>query len=207
MLLHFRRNVGERADRAGDRARCDIVARGNQPLAVAREFGIGLRELEPEGGRLGVDAVAAADGRRQLVLEGAALEHFQQRVEVLEQQVRGLLELHRQRGVEHVRAGHPLVEPAPLGPELLAGPGQERDHVMLGDRLDRVDRVDVDLPECVPVVGGADGRRILGGDHPDLAHRLGGEDLDLPPDAVAVLGRPDGRHFGARIAGDHRRGG
>ena len=66
-----------------------------------------------------------------------------------DQQVRRLLQLHRQRGVEHVGAGHALVQPAPLGPELLAGPGQEGDHVMLGDRLDRVDRVDVDLAERV----------------------------------------------------------
>ena len=154
-----------------------------------------------------MDAVAAADRRRQLVLERAALQHREQRVEVGDQQVRRLLQLHRERGVEHVGAGHALVQPAPLRPELLAGPGQEGDHVMLGDRLDRVDRLDVDLAQRVAVVGGADRRGVLGRDHPDLAHRLGGEHLDLPPDAVAVLGRPDGGHFGAGIAGDHGRGG
>ena len=143
------RDVGEGADRAGDRAGRDVVARRDQPLAVAGEFGIGLRELEPEGRRLGVDAVAAADGRRQLVLERAALEHLEQRVEIRDQQVGGLLQLHRERGVEHVGAGHALVQPAPLRPELLAGPGQEGDHVMLGDRLDRVDRGDVDLAQHV----------------------------------------------------------
>ena len=197
----------EGADRAGDGAGRDAVAGRDQALAVAGELGIGLRELEPEGRRLGMDAVAAADGRRQLVLERAALEHCEQRVDVRDQQVRRLLQLHRQRGVEHVGAGHALVKPAPLGPELLAGPGEEGDHVMLGDRLDRVDRVDVDLAQRVAVIGRADRRRVLGRDHPDPAHRLGREDLDLPPDAVAVFGRPDGRHFGAGIAGDHGRGG
>ena len=172
------------------------------------ELGIGLGELEAEGRRLGVDAVAAADGRGQLVLERAALEHLEQRVEVVEQQVGRLLQLHRERGVEHVGAGHALVQPAPLGPELLAGPGEEGDHVMLGDRLDRVDRRRRrSRPSASRVIGGADRRRVLGRDHPDLAHRLGREHLDLPPDAVAVLGRPDGRHFGAGIAGDHGRGG
>ena len=77
MLFDRGRNVGEGADRAGNRAGGDVVARRDQPLAVAREFGIGLRELEAEGRRLGMDAVAAADGRRQLVLECAALEHFE----------------------------------------------------------------------------------------------------------------------------------
>ena len=92
-----------------------------------------------------------------------------------------------------------------LGPELLAGPGQEGDHVMLGHRLDRVDRGDVDLAQHVGVIGGADRGGVLGRDHADLAHRLGREHLDLPPDAVAVFGRPDGGHFGAGIAGDHGR--
>ena len=168
MLLDLGRDVGEGADRARNGAGRDLVARGDQPLAVAREFGIGLRELQPEGGRLGVDAVAAADGRREFVLERAALQHLQQRVDVRDQQVGRLLQLHRQRGVEHVGAGHALVQPAPLGPELLAGPGEEGDHVMLGDRLDRVDRLDVDLAQRIAVVGRADRRRVLGRDHPDL---------------------------------------
>ena len=42
------------------------------------------------------------------------------------------------------------------GPSLLPGPGQEGDDVMLGDRLDRVDRGDVDLAEDVGVIGRAD---------------------------------------------------
>ena len=198
-------DVGEGADRAGDRAGGDVLARGGEAVAVAAELGIGLGELEPEGDRLGVDAVAAADGRRQLVLEGAALEHVEQRVDVGEQDVGGLLELHRQRGVEHVGAGHALVQPALLRPQFLAGPGEEGDHVMLGHRLDRVDRRHVDLAERVVVIGLADRRRVLGRDHADLAHRLGREHLDLPPDAVAVFGRPDGRHLGAGIAGNHAR--
>jgi len=49
----------------------------------------------------------------------------------------------------------------------------------------------------------ADGRGVVGGDHPDLPHRLGREHLDVPPDAVAVLRRPDGGHRGAGIAGNH----
>ncbi len=53
-----------------------------QALAVAREFGIGLGELESERHRLGMDPVASADRRGQLVLEGAALEHREQRVDV-----------------------------------------------------------------------------------------------------------------------------
>ena len=72
MLFHIGVDVGEGADGAGDGAGRDVLARPHQPLAGAGELGIGQRQLDAEGRRLGVDAVAAADGDRVLVLEGAA---------------------------------------------------------------------------------------------------------------------------------------
>ena len=203
MLLHLGRDVGEGADRAGNRAGGDLVARGEEAGAAAVELGIGLGELEPEAGRLGVDPVAAANGRGELVLDRAPLQHREQRVEVGEQQFRRLLELHRQRGVEHVGAGHPLVQVTRLRPHLAAGPGQEGDHVMLGDRFDLIDRGDVDLAEHIGVISRADPAGVLRRDHPDPPHRLGREHLDREPDAVAVFRRPDRRHLGAGVAGDH----
>ena len=62
---------------------------GDQALLGAREFGIGISELEAEGDGLGVDAVAAADGRRHLVLEGAVLQRGQHLVDIGEQEVGG----------------------------------------------------------------------------------------------------------------------
>ena len=67
MRLHARIDLRERADRAGDRAGRDFLARGDEPFAAAREFGIGISELDAEGRGLGVDAVRAADDRRHLV--------------------------------------------------------------------------------------------------------------------------------------------
>ena len=43
-------------------------------IARALEFGVGGGELDAEGRRLGVDAVAAADGDGILVFKGAGLE-------------------------------------------------------------------------------------------------------------------------------------
>jgi hypothetical protein len=60
-------------------------------------------ELEAERRRLGVDAVAAADGRRPLVLEGALLERRENPVHVGDEEVGRPLQLHREAGVEHVR--------------------------------------------------------------------------------------------------------
>ena len=59
----------------------------DQPRFAALELGIGERELDAEGGGLGMNAVRAADRRCHLVLEGAALERREERVHVVEQQV------------------------------------------------------------------------------------------------------------------------
>ncbi len=90
MGLDARIDVGEGADGAGDGAGGDLRARRLQPRLRAREGGVVAGELEAEGGRLGMDAVAAADGRRELVLEGAPLQGGEQAVEILQQNVRGL---------------------------------------------------------------------------------------------------------------------
>ena len=82
-------DVGEGADGTRDRAGRDLLARVLQPLPGARELGVGLCQLQTEGDRLGMDAVAAADGWCHLVLEGARLERRQQAVDVGEQEVRG----------------------------------------------------------------------------------------------------------------------
>ena len=90
MLLDPRIDVGEGADRAGDGAGRDLGARRHQPRAVADERGVVAGELDAEGRRLGMDAVAAADGERVLVLERALLQRRQQPVDVGEQDVGGL---------------------------------------------------------------------------------------------------------------------
>ena len=81
MRFDLRVDVGEGADRAGDGAGGDLGPRRHQPLAVAVEGGVVPGELQAEGGRLGMDAVAAADGGGVLVLQRAALQRRQQPVE------------------------------------------------------------------------------------------------------------------------------
>ena len=105
------------------------LARGDEPLAVARELGIMPGELQAEGRRLGVDAVAAPDGQRIFVLERAPLQRREQRVEIGEQEVRRLLQLHRKAGVEHIARGHPLMdETAPRGRHARRGWSETRSH-------------------------------------------------------------------------------
>ena len=121
----------------------DLRPRRRQPFAVAGKFGIMPGQFEPERGRLGMDAVAAADGEGELVLERPRLQCRQHRVEIRQQQLGRLGELHRQAGVQHVGAGHSLVHEAAVRPDRIGQPGEEGDHVVTGFALDLVDAVDV----------------------------------------------------------------
>ena len=139
---------------------------------------------------------------RHLVLEGAALDGGEQAVDVLDEQVGGAGELHREAGVEHVGGGHALMDEARVRADEFGQMGQEGDDVMLGDALDLVDAVDVegDVPGLLPDV-----LRAFLRDHADLGEGVAGVGLDLEPDLEPRLRLPDGDHFGAGIAGDHRR--
>ena len=147
-----------------------------------------------------MDAVAAADGGGELVLEGALLQRGEQAVEVGEQEVGGAHELHAEAGVQDVRRGEAGVHEARLGAHVLGEMRQEGDDVVLHLALDLVDAGDVEL-----------GLRALlpddlGGllrDQAELGHGRGRVRLDLEPDAEAGLGRPDFRHLGPGVAGDH----
>ncbi len=196
VAIHLR----EGADRPRDGAGCDLGAGGRQARARPGELGMGERELEPERRGLGMDAVRAADGRRELVLEGAALERGQERLGVGDQQIARALELHVEAGVEHVGRCHALVHEARLGADDLGQMRQERDHIVLDLALDRIDAGNVELGVAAALADGLGGRLR---DHPELGHGIGGMRLDLEPDAIARLRVPDRRHVGPGIARDH----
>ena len=104
-------------------------------------------------------------------------------------------------GVEHVGRGHALVDEARLRADDLGEMGQERDDVVLHLALDRVDALHVEggLGALLPDHLG----RLLR-DDAEVGERRRGMGLDLEPDAELGLGRPDGHHLGAAVAGDHR---
>ncbi len=200
MRLHARIDLREGADRAGNRAGRDLFARCHEARLGAIEFGIGLRELQPEGHGLGMDAVRAADGRRQLVLEGPLLERGQQLVGIGDQDVGRARELDRKAGIEHVRRRHALMHEARLGADDLGQMGQEGDDVVLDLGLDGVDAGDVEHRGFALVADGFGG--ILG-DQAQFGHGIGRMRFDLEPDAEFGFRRPDGGHFRPGIARDH----
>jgi hypothetical protein len=96
-------DVGEGADGARDGAGRDLALRLDEADLAALELGECLGQLEPEGGRLGVDAVRAADGRRVFVLQCPASKGGEKFVDVAQENVRGAHQLHVEARVEHVR--------------------------------------------------------------------------------------------------------
>ena len=190
-------DIGECPDGARDRAGRDLLARRGEACAVARKLGVMPGEFQSEGRRLRVDAVAAAHRRCQFVLEGSALQHREQRIEIGQQNVGGLGQLHRKTGVEHVAGGHPLVHKACLRADMLGEVGQKGDHIVAGLALDLVDALGL---EAAPLPHRASGAL---GDDPQRRLRVAGICLDLEPDPVTVLRRPDPGHLGATVARDH----
>jgi hypothetical protein len=147
-----------------------------------------------------VDAVAAADRDRILVLEGAGLERGEQPVHVGDQQVGCAHELDVKAGIENVRRRHALVDEAGLRADVLSQMRQEGDHIMFRNRLDGVDPVDVEdggrtffpYPFCRSLRNNS-----------EFCGSGRGMGLDFKPDSKACCGFPNAGHLGAGVAGDH----
>ena len=69
--------------------------------------------------------------RRQFVLEGAALQRGEQRVDIGDENVGGAGELHRKAGVEHVGGGHALMHEARVGADEFGEMRQKGDDVVV----------------------------------------------------------------------------
>ena len=106
------------------------------PLPVAVELERPARELQAEGRRLGVHAVRAAHLERRAMLLGARDDGGERAVEALEDERAGLADLERERGVDDVGGGEPVVEPAALLAELLGDGVDEGGGVVVERRLE-----------------------------------------------------------------------
>ena len=100
--LDRRRNRGVGADRAGELAEGELL----EGVAEPRQVAVGLEgeagQLQPEGRRLGVDAVGAADAEGVAIVEGAPHQGVAVGGRAVQQDQPGLGDLQPERGVEDV---------------------------------------------------------------------------------------------------------
>ena len=83
-----------------------------EPLLVAAALQRVAGDLQPEGRRLGVDAVGAAHAERVLVAQRHVAEHVGERGLLAQEQVARAPDRQGQAGVEDVGGRHPVVDPA-----------------------------------------------------------------------------------------------
>ena len=95
------RGVG--ADGAGELANPDLLARGDQPLAVTVELVEPAGQDEAEADRLRMDAVGPARHQRAPLLDRPAPDDRRQPVDIFKKDVGRLHQLQRERRVQHIR--------------------------------------------------------------------------------------------------------
>jgi hypothetical protein len=200
MGFHAGIDIGEGAHGAGDGAGGDFGAGLDQPFAIAGELGVKAREFQAHRGGLGVDAVGAADAGRGFVLKGAGLQRGQHPVHAGQQQICAARQLDGEAGVQHVGAGQALVHEAGILADQLGQMGEEGDDVVFHLALDLINARDVKRH----ILGFPDRLRRRRGHDAQLGQLVGGVRLDLEPDAIFGLRRPDVCHLGTGIARDHR---
>src|SRR5207249_3515063 len=92
------------------------------------------RQLEAEGGRFGVDAVAAANHGCELIFPGLGGDGFAEGADVFEEQASRLHHLDGEGGIHNVAAGQAKVEPAAGGrADVFGDVGREGDDVVVED--------------------------------------------------------------------------
>ena len=122
------------------KASCSKASREAVEVAVGLEGEAG--EAQAEGRRLGVDAVGAADAERVAMLERPLDQRVAVGARAGEDDLARLAQLQRQRRVEHVGGGEPVVDPAPVLADRGGDDVDEGGDVVVGDPLALVDRLD-----------------------------------------------------------------
>src|SRR5271154_3234775 len=195
--VRARRRVG------ADLARHRADRRLSKGALQARGVAIGLegeaRELDPERGRLGVNAMCSSDGQRLGVFAGSCGERRHPCVGARDYHLAGRAQLQRQGGIEHVRRGESEMDPAA---GLARGGGEhvdERGHVVVGHELALVYGLDGEARTADrPQLGF--GRTVVSKQARQL---LAGRQLDLPPRLHARLVGPQAAELWARVACAH----
>ena len=198
MPLNPRIEMRMGAHRAAQLADSHPFQRLRESLFRPAEFIEHERELQPEGDRLGVNAVTPPNHRRHLVTARLVADHAAQIADVVEQDFACLAQLNRKRGIENVGGSKPLMNPACGRANRRRHVFQKRDDIVIRALLDFVDLGNRKARAL------SDFLRVRVRDLSDRRHCLAGERFDLEPDFEFPLLGPEFAHRGAGITIDHR---
>lgn len=197
--------MGTRPHGPGDFANGYHFPHAFEPLQRPDEFVVHQGKFQSKSGWLGMDAVAAANAGRELVLICPPLDDGQKFFHVRHQQVGTLLHLHGVTGIADIAAGQAKMEPAAgVVIDLLRHGSGEGNHVMIQGFLQFA--LSLHQPGRIQLPGrtaSLELREILAGNNAFLDQRLAGEELDIEPETELVFFRPNRPHFRARIARNH----
>ncbi len=145
--------------------------------------------------------MGAPNHDRVALRHGQLAHHRAQPFEVLLEQHAGLVELHPERGIKHIRTGHAEVYIARFGSHRALEVRKEGDHIVTGFLLDAGYRGHVvgrDFPGPRPQQTGN-----LGRNQSLCRHCLTGQKLNFHPNLQPVFIGPDVAHLGPGVSGDH----
>src|SRR5713226_3069071 len=131
--------MSERADSAADLSDRYGCAGFRQALAVTKRLVVPECEGQTKRSGLGVNAMRAPDLRRVLEFKRAALEHVEERIDLLYQDVAGIAQQQRVRRIDHVRRSQSVVNKARRVANRFRQIRSERDNIVIGGLFNLVD--------------------------------------------------------------------
>ena len=202
VCLDLRRQMRACADCAGQFADGDARLEGLEPFKCAAELVVHQGHLEAEGGRLGVDAVAAADHRSVHVLARLGSDDLPETLDVGDENLERLVHLHRECRVDDVAAGQAKVQPAAgRFADVFRDVGGEGDDVVVQRLFEFAAAFDGEGGVVLHLL------EVFFGDESLVAKCLGREQFDVQPDFEFSLFRPNVPHLGTGITSYHARTG
>ena len=109
MGFYARIDIGVGSDCARNSAGGDFLACLDKPFARTHKLAIEPCKFQPERRRLGMNAMASPNRRREFVFHRAALQSGKKRIEVLDQKIGSAGKLYCKAGIKNVRRGHTLM--------------------------------------------------------------------------------------------------
>ena len=197
LILDARIQMGPRPDRTAQFPHRDPLTHFDEALADTAKFIIHESQLEPEGDRFGMDAMAASHHGGQFVSAGLLGGRSADLIDAPDQKVDGRGHLHGERGVEDIRGSQSLVHPAGGGADRVRHILKEGDDIVVGPLFDLKNGRNGKLGLF------ADGLGVFLRDLSEARHGFAGESFDLEPDFVFALVGPEGSHLRPGISVNH----